>query len=112
VFVDKHYKAKIESKIAEFRDWSSEQTFSECRLIQYCGVDLVHAISVPLTQVEQQIEGLLSEAFYVDWEASEGRLYLKVWEFEGPEPDWPMVFAERPLADVDAVLRKAGHRTQ
>jgi hypothetical protein len=54
----------------------------------------------------------MCEGFYVDWAAHERRIFLRVWEFGGPEPEWSTVFAERPLADIDAVLRKSGHRTE
>ena len=42
--------------------------------------------------VEARIEGLVCEGFYVDWAEHESRLFLRVWEFGGPEPDWPSVF--------------------
>jgi len=35
-------------------------------------------------------------------------LYLRAWEYGGAEPEWPKVFAEVPLADVDDLPRQAG----
>ncbi len=55
--------------------------------------------------VEQEIEGLISEGYYVEWAAHRKKLYLRVWEFDGPEPYWPKVFAEQPLVDIDELLR-------
>ena len=52
--------------------------------------------------------GQRGEGFYVDWTEHENRLYLRVWEFGGPEPEWSKVFAEVPLADVDELMRRAG----
>jgi hypothetical protein len=45
------------------------------------------------------------EGFQVDWSERQQRVYLRVWEFGGPEPEWPKVFAEQPLVDVAALLR-------
>jgi hypothetical protein len=42
----------------------------------------------------------------VDWTEYRDRLYVRVWEFDGPEPEWPKVFAEEPLANIDEILRE------
>jgi hypothetical protein len=106
--MDEQFRAKLDAKMAEYRDWSEGHALPLCRLVQYVGVDLVGAKSLPLSEVESEIEGLVCEGFYVDLAEHENRLYLRVWEFGGPEPDWSKVFAEVPLADVDEIMRRAG----
>lgn len=105
--MDEAFRAKLQAKLNDYRDWSRGQTFSDCRLVQYCGARLAGAFHVPIAEVEQRIEELVCEAFYVDWAEHNGRLILRVWEFGGPEPQWPKVLAEQPFADIDAILRKA-----
>jgi hypothetical protein len=105
--MDDAFREKLQCKLAEFREWSSGHTFTDCRLIHYCGVDLVGAKSLPPTGVEPEIEGLLSQGFNVHWAERQGWLYLRVWEFGGPEPEWTKVFAEEPLADIGELLRQA-----
>lgn len=105
------FQIKIDKKISEYRDWIREKNFSRCRLVQYCGVDLVGALDVPFNEVESQITGLLCEGYYVDWQVNNDCCYLRVWEFDGPEPEWTKVFAEVPLADVNEILRQAKQST-
>ena len=100
-------KTKIDAKLAAFHEWSSSHSFTSCRLVQYCGVERVGASDLLPAEVGHQIEGCLSEGFYVDWNESCGRLYLRIWEFGGPEPSWPSVFAEDHLANIDEILRMA-----
>ena len=71
------------------------------------GVECVGGRDLVLAEVGHQIEGCLAGGFYTDWSESNGRLYLRVWEFDGPEPPWPSVFAEDHLADIDEILRRA-----
>lgn len=106
--MDEQFRAKLDAKLAAYRGWSSGRAFPSCRLVHYCGVDLVGSKSLALSEVESEIEGLVCEGFYVDWADHETRLYLRVWELGGPEPEWSKVFAEVPLADVDELLRQAG----
>jgi hypothetical protein len=94
------FRVKLQAKITDYREWSGGQTFSGCRLVHYTGADLL-ALDLSLDEVEARIEGLVCEGFYVDWAEHQGRLFLRVWEFGDPEPDWSKVFAEQPLADVD-----------
>jgi hypothetical protein len=98
--MDESFQKKLQAKLDGYRDWSRDHTLLSCRLVQYCGVDLVGVIDVPLADVESQIKGLVCEGFYVDWTEREGRLVLRVWEFGGPEPEWAKVLAEQALADI------------
>jgi hypothetical protein len=105
--MDDAFQAKLDLCMGTFRRWAQGRDVSGCRLVQYVGVDLLGAIDVPLGEVESQIEGLVCEGFLVAW-AQLGRvMYLRVWEADGPEPPWSKVFAEEPLADVEAILREA-----
>jgi hypothetical protein len=106
--VDEAFRAKLRSKLADYRAWSSGRAFADCHLVHYSGVDLIAAQTVPLTEVERRIEGLVCESFYIDWADHGGRLCLRVWEYGGPEPEWPRVFAEEPLADIAELLRRIG----
>jgi hypothetical protein len=106
--VDEQFRLKLNAKLDAYRSWFASRSVQSCRLVHYCGPDLVGAKTLPLGDVEREIEGLVSEGFYVDWAEHAARLYLRVWEFDGPEPEWAKVFAEVPLADVDELLRQAG----
>lgn len=99
------FHSKLESKLSAFREWSAGRKLSGCRLVHYCGVDLVGAQDVPPDEIESRLQGLVCEGFYVDWAEHNSRLYLRVWEFGGPEPDWAKVIAEQPLMDIDELLR-------
>ena len=101
-------KKKIETTLADFRAWSESNKYMGCRLVQYSGVDFVGAIDVDLDQIENQIKGLLCEGFYVDWNVFNNLVYLRVYEYGGPEPTWDQTIKEEPLADVAAILKKAG----
>lgn len=96
----------IRSKLADFREWARTRNFSGVRLVKYCGVEKVGAIDIADIEVEAQIEGLLCEAFYVDWAEWDGKLYLRVWEDGEWEPPWSKVFAEEHLVDMDEWLRE------
>ena len=99
------FRLRLQAKLAEYRTWSTGRDLSHCRLIHYSGVDLIGSKGLPRHEVEPEIEALLGEGYYVDWAEHQGRLYLRVWESGGPEPDWQKVFDERPLANVDEILR-------
>jgi hypothetical protein len=99
-----------ESKLDEYRNWCRSRRLTSGRLVQYCGVEFIGAIDLPPEQADAEIGRLLREGFLVDWAESNGRLVLGVWEYGGPEPPWPKVLAEQPLADIDEILRQAGHR--
>jgi len=94
---DRSFRLGVEALLAEYREWSSTQALTGGRLVQYRGLDLVGAHDVPLAEVEREMERLLYEGQYVDWAEHQGRLYLRVWGYGDPEPDWLKVFAEQPL---------------
>jgi|UniRef100_E6XJ27 hypothetical protein len=104
------FEQELNRKLAAFDAWANESTFRECKLVQYCGVDLVGVIDVETDQIVDQITGLLCEGFYVDWKQNGSILYLRVYEFGGPEPTWEQVVNEEPLADIDAILKDTGFR--
>jgi hypothetical protein len=110
--VDEAFKTTIDSKLDAFRDWARQREFHRCRLVQYCGVDLVGSIDVPLGAIESQIECLLGEAFRIDWDQQSEVVYLRVWEGDDLVPPWSNVFAEEPLADIEAILREARQHAQ
>ena len=100
------FRQNLQGRLDNYREWALSRSFSKCRLVHYCGVDLVGSRDVPLDEVASQIEGLVWEGFRVDWSEHEGRLYLRVWESVGPEPDWEKVIAGLPLADISELLRR------
>lgn len=103
--MDDAFRSGLQTKLAGYDRWSCGRFFHGCRLIQYCGVEMVGAVDVPLAEVKSQIEGLVCEGFRVDWAEHKDKLYLRVWESDGPEPDWSKVVAEQPLADINELLR-------
>ncbi len=100
------FRSKLQAKLADYRVWSARRKLTGCRLVHYCGIDLAGSQDLPLAEAEARISGLICEGFRVDWKEHEGRLFLRVWEFGGPEPDWPKVLAEQPLADAAQGLRR------
>ena len=97
---------QIEEALTEYRRWVSDRDIKSGRLVQYTGVECTGALSVKLDEIEAQIEGLMSKAFCVEWNEHRRRVYLRVWESDGPEPAWPKVFAEENLADMEAIERE------
>ena len=91
--------AKLEAKLLEFHTWSRGRNFSGLRLVQYCGVEMIGAHDINLNEIDDRISGYVREGFYVGWAEQSGRLYLCVWEYPGPVPPWPRVFAEEDLDD-------------
>ncbi len=99
------FHSRVLARLAAYRGWSAGRGLTGCRLVHYCGVELLGAQDLPPGEVEPRIEELVCEGFSVDWAEHQGRLFLRVWEFGGPEPTWPKVFAEQPLTDIDELLR-------
>jgi hypothetical protein len=94
--------------LTDFRGWSQGRRLLNCRLVQYCGIEKIGAIDVPTEEIESQIEGLINEGMRVAWAEHNQRLFLRVWEHDGPEPPWTKVFAEEHLEDVEKLLRDLG----
>jgi hypothetical protein len=97
----------IDTQLDAFRIWCLDKSINTCRLVHFCGVDLLGATGISMTDIESKIIGLLCDGFYVSWAEKDGCLYLRVWEFGGPVPEWSLVFAELPLADIESVCRLA-----
>ena len=106
--IEKYDPEKLVQKLAAYRDWIAGRELKSGECVQYCGVECMSIIEVPLKEVEQQITVLMEDALYVDWAEQNSVLYLRVWEHGGPEPEWSKVFAHENLADVAAILREAG----
>jgi hypothetical protein len=102
------FSAKLEAKLSEYREFAAARRIASCRLVHYCGVDVPNAIDVPLNQIESQITGCLCEGLYVGWFENDERLYLCIQEPDCPAPPREKVIAEEAIADVSAILRKAG----
>ncbi len=101
------FEIELNRKLAAYDKWASENEFSKCRLVQYCGVDFIGAIDVKLNQIVHQITGLLCEGFNVDWNLHNDSVYLRVYEY-GPEPTWDQTIKEEPLAGIAVILKEAG----
>jgi len=92
--------AKIDSAVSAFRTWSQGKRFLGCRVVQYCGIELVGADDVELAEAEWRIRGYLGDGYHIAWDEHEGRLYFCVWEGWDDEvvvPSWQRVFAELNL---------------
>ena len=94
------FQTKLDDKIKEFRFWVDGRSVAVARLVQYSGIEFLGAIDVAPKELEEQIVGLQCEGFYVDWAEHNERIYLRVWEYPGPEPNWELVFEEKDLMDV------------
>lgn len=94
------FRRKIHEKVVGFQNWMHDRQFHVIRMLQYCGIELVGACDIASEDVILPITSLLCEGFDVDWAQNGKRIYLRVWEYGGPEPAWPHVFAELPLTDA------------
>jgi hypothetical protein len=94
------FESKLAAKLAAFEAWARGRHLRRIRLVQYCGNVMIGAVSVAPQDALAQIRGLLSEGFHVDWSEHAGRVYLRVWEFDGPEPEWHKVYGEASLAEL------------
>lgn len=90
------FESKLNAKLAAFQNWSENRSFQAARLVQYVSRE-PYGIDVALDDVLRQIRGLVCEGMRVDWSEFQNCLYLRVWEFPNPEPEWPKVYAEEPL---------------
>ena len=99
------FRRMLEDRLNEFRVWSHERQFQGCRLVSYSGAECVGAISVPLGEIEREIEGALSEGFGVKWAEYEGHLYLCIWESLPKAPSWSHIFAEEDVSELFNPMR-------
>lgn len=83
-----------------YRIWQAEHIYVACRLVQYCGIECIGACDIPVTEIENRLINLWQEGFYVSWAIRDETLFLRVYEFGGPEPDWQKVFIEQHLAEI------------
>jgi hypothetical protein len=98
--MNSEFQAKLDAKIKEYRSWAHNKSVAVGRLVQYSGSEFLGAVDVAPEELEGQIVGLECEGFYVDWAEYNERIYLRVWEYPGPEPNWDLVFKEKDLMDV------------
>jgi hypothetical protein len=71
-------------------------SYTGCRLVQYSGLECCGSMEVPLSELEMQIKGAICEGFGVDWKvASEGTLFLCIWESIAPLLNWEAIFAQK-----------------
>jgi hypothetical protein len=89
--LDRAFHVKVQMKLSDYREWSTARTFSGCRFLRYSRLNLVEARDIPVAEVERQVEGLMYRGFQVDWTEHQGRLFLRVWAFGDPGPDWANV---------------------
>ena len=94
------FTPKLEARISSYRAWSQGRNFSGIRLVRYCGVEMIGASDITLSEIENRIHGYTCEGLGVEWTEYNGRLYLCVWEAwdaPGSPPDWSKVFSESDL---------------
>ena len=104
------FRERLDAIFLELSLGKESRSSQGVRLVQYCGVEMRGALDVPESEIEHQIEGLVAEGFCLKWINENGITYLKVWEPDGPEPDWSSVFKEDNLTDVQQILRDAGFK--
>ena len=94
--------------IEVYRKWAESRDILSARVEQYCGVEHVGSLDVPLDEIEDQIVGCLAEGFRVEW--NEENKHLTICVIEGwDEPlDWNKVKGKEHFSDIDEILRKAG----
>lgn len=57
------FHAKMEASLSEYRTWAHGRDFSGLRLVQYCGVEMIGAHDIGISEIERRISGYLREAF-------------------------------------------------
>jgi hypothetical protein len=93
--LDVAFHEQVETRLRDFRQWSTPRSFSGCRLAQFRQHDLVGVREIPLIEAGHHIEALMQQGFQVDWAEHQGQLYLRAWEVGGPEPEWAKAFGEQ-----------------
>ncbi len=91
------------TRLPQYRRWLAEYAAVNARLVQFCGVECIGACDVPLAEVENRLINLWQEGFYVSWAIQGNTVFLRVYEYGGPEPDWQKVFTEQHLADIPEI---------
>lgn len=102
--MNEEFQLMLVGKLNEFQAWSQSQHYDACRLVQYCGIECVGAIDVPLNHVAREIKGGLGEGYSVAWAINDRRLYLVVWEPHDLPWTWPQVSREEHLDDLSKYL--------
>jgi hypothetical protein len=92
--LDRAFQEQVDTKLRDFRQWSTPRSFTGCRLVQFRQLELVSVREIPLVEAGNHVEALMQQGFQVDWTEHEGLLYLRAWEVGGPEPDWATVYAK------------------
>jgi len=102
------FDIKLASVLEAYREFVAADKPVRCRLIHYCGLDVVGGVDVPVDEIEARITGCLAEGFHLDWKRQGKGILIWVQEPDGPLPPWESVEREEPLGDVAAILQRAG----
>ncbi len=63
---------------------------------------------MPTDELQEEVEGLFREGYRVDWSEHLGRIYLVAWEGNGGAPPWELIYQEKDLVDIEALLASWG----
>ncbi|PSB56562.1 hypothetical protein [Chamaesiphon polymorphus] len=105
--MNSEFQAKIDDRLKAYRSWAHGRSVTIGRLVQYSGVEFLGAIDIAQEKLEEQIFDLECEGFDVDWSEHNEKIYLRVWEYPGPEPSWDLVFEEKDLMDMQAIFHES-----
>jgi hypothetical protein len=86
------FQQLLDRRLGDYRRWADGRSFSSARLVQYCGYDEPATLDIELSEVEDQITGLICEGYRVDWNIRGERMFLLVWESREEPPPWNEVF--------------------
>ena len=100
------FAAALNAKLEAYRSWAATRPRVPGRLVKYEGVQFGGAIDVPLDELIEEVEGLFCEGYRVDWSEHKGRIYLVAWEGDESGPDWDLIYQEKDLVDIEALLAK------
>ncbi|WP_430388286.1 hypothetical protein [Dyella sp. 20L07] len=102
------FDIKLASVLGAYREFVAHDKPVRCRLVHYCGSDVVGGVDVPVDEIEARITAYLAEGFHFDWKWKGDGILIWVQEPDGPLPHWELVEREEPLGDVAAILQRAG----
>lgn len=102
------FLAKLEGKLADYRNTVGTYVPERCRLVQYVGAGEPYGLNINSDEIEHEISFHLAEGLIVEWLFETPVLYICTQEPGCPVPPWDKVKAEEALIDVDALLRNAG----